>query len=228
MYSHYGNLGGGGGDQRNPKNIIGPPLPLPLPPFPQFPISDPEFDLIKHVNESLKQGVRILREHVDQRFDEINQRIDILHEHVTQDKQGPAIYTFVTLDNWSNDYLTFYDRHNWYGSSDFSLGVSPRSSENIKHLADPQTGDSKGAVAYTIRKNIKWVVAWSNMKDKGNKVYIDVVETNGRIDWGVYESLLDASSPRPDAVNKCCNMAVANIDPSSVTPFVKATLTAAP
>ncbi|KAK8671439.1 hypothetical protein V6N13_038035 [Hibiscus sabdariffa] len=56
MYSHYGNLGGGGGDQRNPKNIIGPPLPLPLPPFPQFPISDPEFDLIKHVNESLKQG----------------------------------------------------------------------------------------------------------------------------------------------------------------------------
>ncbi|KAL4387109.1 hypothetical protein GQ457_09G027120 [Hibiscus cannabinus] len=221
MFSHYGNLAGGGGDERNPKNIIGPPLP-------PFPIIDPELDsLMNHVNQTLKLGLRILREHVDQRCNQINQRIDVLHEHVTQLKQGPAIYTFVALENWSNHYLTFHDRHNWHGSYNFPLGVSPRSSENIKHLADPRTGDSKGGVAYTIGKNIIWVVAWSNMKDEGNKVYIDVVEADGRIDWGVYESLLDASSPRPDAVNKHGSMAVANIDPSSVTPLLKATLTAA-
>ncbi|KAK8671434.1 hypothetical protein V6N13_038030 [Hibiscus sabdariffa] len=59
------------------------------------------------------------------------------------------------------------------------------------------------------------------------QVYIDVIETDGSIDWGMYGSLVDTSKPKPKAVSKYWNRVVASIDPSSVTPLMKATLAAA-
>ncbi|KAK9019730.1 hypothetical protein V6N11_054244 [Hibiscus sabdariffa] len=146
---------------------------------------------------------------------------------VSGGKTGPAIYTEVILESLSDESLIHYEEHNWYGYANFPRVIHRRTSAEIKHEADSGTGCSKGGVAYTIRDNIKWIVAWSNMKDKENKVYIDVIETDGSIDWGMYGSLVDTSKPKPKAVNKYWNRVVASIDPSSVTPLMKATLAAA-
>ncbi|KAK8999092.1 hypothetical protein V6N11_070270 [Hibiscus sabdariffa] len=137
-------------------------------------------------------------------------------------KPGPAVYTDVTLENSTDDSFILYDLHNWYGSANYPQVVPAQLSEKVKHQADPQTGCSKGGVAYTIKNNIRWVVAWSNMKDKENKVYIDIIESNVAIDWEFYRTLLDTSYPNPDAVNKYRHTTVATIDPSSVTPPMKA------
>ncbi|XP_039002863.1 uncharacterized protein LOC120129431 [Hibiscus syriacus] len=139
-------------------------------------------------------------------------------------KPGPAIYTDVTIDNCTNENLSLYDEVDWYGFANRPLVIPAQMSEKIKHQADSQTGDSKGGVAYTIKKNIRWVVAWSNMKDKDNMVYIDITETDEKIDWNFYQSLLDTSDSNPEAVNKYRNTTVANIDPSSVTPLMRAAL----
>ncbi|KAL4386390.1 hypothetical protein GQ457_09G027110 [Hibiscus cannabinus] len=192
-------------------------------------IFHPDWDTMKLVLEqSIKSELSSLRDYVDQRLNAIDQRIDELHAQVSGGgKTGPAIYTELILENLSDESLAHYQQHNWYGSGNFPQIIHRRMSAEIKHEADSGTGCSKGGVAYTIRDNIRWIVAWSNMKDKENKVYIDVIETDGSIDWDVYGSLLDTSKPKPNAVNKYWNRAVASIDPSSVTPLMKATLAAA-
>ncbi|KAK9019747.1 hypothetical protein V6N11_054255 [Hibiscus sabdariffa] len=137
---------------------------------------------------------------------------------------GPAIYTAVTLGNDTDDGLTLYDYKDWYGSADHPQVIQPQLSEQIKHEADPQTGCSKGGVAYTIKNNIRWLVAWTNMKDEYNKVYVNIIEEDGKIDWDSYRSLLNTSSSSPVCVYKYEHVAVANIDPSSVKPLAKAAL----
>ncbi|KAK8509521.1 hypothetical protein V6N12_001526 [Hibiscus sabdariffa] len=139
-------------------------------------------------------------------------------------KPGPAIYTDVTLQNSTDDSLALYDKVDWYGSANHPVIIPARQPDKIKHQADPQTGCSVGGVAYTIRKNIRWVVAWSNMKDEDNQVYIDIIKTDEKIDWSFYQSLLKTSDSIADPVNKYKNTALAKIEPSSTAPGLKAAL----
>ncbi|KAK8482435.1 hypothetical protein V6N11_044815 [Hibiscus sabdariffa] len=139
-------------------------------------------------------------------------------------KPGPAIYTDVTLNNSSDDNLALYDKVDWYGSANHPIIIPAQQPDKIKHQADPQTGCSEGGVAYTVRKNIRWVVAWSNMKDEDNKVYIDIIKTEDKIDWSFYQSLLKTSESIAEPVNKYKNTARAKIEPSSTAPDLRAIL----
>ncbi|KAL4291459.1 hypothetical protein GQ457_14G020760 [Hibiscus cannabinus] len=84
-------------------------------------------------------------------------------------RPGPAIHTDLILENNTGYSLALFDKVDWYGSANPPSVIQRRMPEKIKHQADSQTGCSKGGVVYTIRKNIRWLVAWSNMKDEDNK-----------------------------------------------------------
>ncbi|KAK8482437.1 hypothetical protein V6N11_044813 [Hibiscus sabdariffa] len=143
-------------------------------------------------------------------------------------RPGPAIHTDLILVNNTGDSLALYDKVDWYGSANLPSVIQRRTPEKIKHQADSQTGCSKGGVVYTIRKNIRWLVAWSNMKDEDNKVYTEIIQNDFTINWSIYESLLDTSDSTADPVNKFKNSASAEIEPSSIAPVLKAALKLAP
>ncbi|KAK8509507.1 hypothetical protein V6N11_055211 [Hibiscus sabdariffa] len=101
---------------------------------------------------------------------------------------GPAVLTVGTLENKLSNDLNLSDRKDWFGSGTYLPVVPAKGSADFKQDADSQAGCSKGGVVYTLQNGIKWVVAWSNMKNERNKVYYDTTDTD--IHWSTVESSL--------------------------------------
>ncbi|KAK8509484.1 hypothetical protein V6N11_055243 [Hibiscus sabdariffa] len=135
---------------------------------------------------------------------------------------GPAYYTDVTLQNNSNVNLSFSSKKEWYGSEQPQKDIEANSSASFLSLADTDAGSSKAGVVYAVTGDIKWVVAWSNMKGESNKVYIDITDTD--VDWHTVELFLDNSTFDPSAVSKLGYTATAMIHPDSPTPLLIAKL----
>ncbi|KAK8991981.1 hypothetical protein V6N11_044874 [Hibiscus sabdariffa] len=135
---------------------------------------------------------------------------------------GPAHHTDVTLQNKSNVNLSLSSQKDWYGSEQPPKDIDANSSASFLSVADVKTGSSKGGVVYTVTGKIKWVVAWSNMKDESNKVYIDITDTD--VDWPTVELFLDNSTFDPSPVSNLGYSATAMIHPDSPTPLLIAKL----
>ncbi|KAK8485084.1 hypothetical protein V6N11_055389 [Hibiscus sabdariffa] len=83
---------------------------------------------------------------------------------------GPALE--VILHNESNDYLNLSGQIEWSGSEHPPKSLPEKTS--VKFNA----GNSKVGVVYTIKNDIKWIIAWSNLTGESNKVYIDIIDGN--------------------------------------------------
>ncbi|KAK8477036.1 hypothetical protein V6N11_044853 [Hibiscus sabdariffa] len=133
---------------------------------------------------------------------------------------GPAKYTNVTLQNNTDDNLMLSGQKDWYGSANPPAVIQAKSSAEFKHEAS--SGSSKGGVVYSVENGIKWIIAWSNMEDESNKVYIDI--TKDAVDWFSIELLLANSTSNPPSVTKFGFTATATIQPDSSTPSLTANL----
>ncbi|KAL4289595.1 hypothetical protein GQ457_14G021040 [Hibiscus cannabinus] len=136
---------------------------------------------------------------------------------------GDALLTQGTLENNSNDGLSLSGFNDWSGSGTCPNVTPAKLSLTFCHNADAQGAGSKGGVVYTVGNGgIKWVIAWSNMQNDENKVYVDITDT--AVDWSAVKSSLENSSPNPSAVTKNGYTTTATIDANKNLPSFTATL----
>ncbi|KAK8991971.1 hypothetical protein V6N11_044869 [Hibiscus sabdariffa] len=136
---------------------------------------------------------------------------------------GAALLTQGTLQNNSNDSLSLPVFLDWSGSGTCPNVTPAKLSLTFCHNANAQGAGSKGGVVYTVGNGgIKWVIAWSNMENDANKVYVDI--TDAAVDWSAVKLSLESSSSNPSPVSKNGYTTTATIDADKNLPSFTATL----
>ncbi|KAK5832917.1 uncharacterized protein LOC128292762 [Gossypium arboreum] len=138
------------------------------------------------------------------------------------DADIPIVYTECLFQNQAGQCLTLYKAFNIHGHGDPQKTIQDKETGEFKHFPDSE--GLVGVVEYILEHKLKWVVAWSNIPGKPDKVYTQILEMKEGIDLVKIKFQLDFSGNQSCA-NKLGYSAEAIINShTDIKPTMKATL----
>ncbi|KAG8490229.1 hypothetical protein CXB51_015480 [Gossypium anomalum] len=150
---------------------------------------------------------------------------EVLSSSSSSNLMGVQFFTQCQFCNRYGQDLKLEGHIYWHGYGDPPETIAQHSASEFRHSGD--TVGSVGAVSYLVGDKVRWIIAWSNGGEdtlKLNKVYSEINEVSGGINWCSIKESLDQNVPKYTARNNNYGYSAdLMIDPTSNTPTMTAT-----